>query len=266
MTNYYETLEIEQTASADEVKRAYKRLANKYHPDKPTGNADKFKEINTAYDTLGDAQKRAMYDSQSSGNPFDMFGQQHGFAFNFGDFFHPGAFRNRDLTVRCSITLHESLKGKTVDASYNLLSGKEQSVQIEIPAGVTDGVVIKVQGYGDDSVPNAPRGSLNVQIAVEPHKDFYRHRDDLVANIDITPIEAMIGCIKTIKDLDGKEHTLNVQPGVTHSTEYTINFNGFNNIHNGHKGRFVGRVQIMSKPITDMGLIKQLKDIQKLIV
>lgn len=265
MTNYYETLEIDQSASADEIKRAYKRLANKYHPDKPTGDADKFKEINSAYETLSDDQKRAQYDAQSSGNPFHPFGE-HGFSFNFGDFFHQGAFRNRDLTVRCSISLFDSLVGKTVEASYSLLSGKSQNVQIDIPAGVTDGITIRMQGYGDDSVPNAPRGNLNVQVVVTPHRDFYRHRDDLVTNIEITPIEAMIGCTKTIRDLHDKEHTVNVHPGVTHNTEYTINFNGFNNIHNGHKGRFIAKVQIMSKPITDNELVKKLKEIQSIIV
>ncbi len=268
MNEYYTILEVEPSASTDEIKRSYRRLANKYHPDKSTGNDEKFKEISQAYDTLGDDDKRAHYDADqtmhhNSFNPFEHAFHQHGFAFQFNDMFHEQMHKNKDLTIKCSISLYDSFVGKSLEASYRLPSGKHETIKIDIPAGIESNVTIRMPELGDDKYPNVRRGFLNIQVTVEPDSTFYRVRDDLATNIEISPIESMIGCTRTVKDLLGNEQQLNIEPGMLHDTEFTLSFKGFKNVHTGFQGRFIAKVKIKSQPITDRAIAEQLKRIQQ---
>ena len=277
MTDYYQTLGVGENASPDEIKKAYRSLANKHHPDKG-GDQAKFKDISVAYDTLGNDQKRAEYDQQRrfGGGPemrfhtgnmndlHDIFGGGFGPFGNggpFGDIFGRQMRRNRDLNIQCQITLLDSFLGKQLEANYNLPSGKSQNVVINIPPGIQHGETIRYQGLGDDSMAGAPRGNLNVTIVILPDQNFTRHGDDLYTNINITPIEAMIGCRKKIKIIDGQEMTLEIRPGVETGTEFASHGQGFRNPHSGAKGRFVSVVQIRTPSITDSDLVNKLKQI-----
>ena len=274
MTDFYQTLGVSEGASPDEIKKAYRTLANKHHPDKG-GDQAKFKDISVAYETLSDVQKRAEYDQQRmyGGGPqvrfttdgFDPFGHMFGQHNPFGDIFgrmHPqGMRRNKDLNIQCQISLLDSYLGKQLEANYRLPSGKSQTVVINVPAGITHGDTIRYQGLGDDSFPQAPRGSLNVTILVMPDHKFTRHGDDLYTNVDISPIEAVIGCRKTVTTITGDTMELEIRPGVESGTEYASNGSGFPNVNNGVKGRFVSVLRIKTPAVLDPVIVQRLKQL-----
>lgn len=267
--DYYQILGLQPTASADEIKKAYRSLAMKHHPDRG-GDQAKFKDISVAHDTLSDAQKRAEYDQMRQGGPqvrFNTGGHQD---FNdifggrnpFGDIFGQRSMRrNRDLNIQCQITLVESYFGKQVEANYTLPSGKSQTVIINIPPGISHGETIRYQGLGDDTIPGAPRGNLNVTIVVRGDEFYNRVGDDLYTTISVNPIEAMIGCRRKIKFIDGSEKEIDIRPGVESGVEFASAGYGFSNPHSGRKGKFVAVVNIKSIPITDPMLVAKLKDL-----
>ena len=272
MTDHYQTLGVSEGASPDEIKKAYRRLANQHHPDKG-GDQAKFKDISVAYDILGNAQKKAEYDQQrmygggpqvrfTTGgfDPFEhMFGQGAGNP--FGDIFgHPrGIRRNRDLNIQCQVSLLDSFQGKQLEANYQLPSGRTQTVVINVPPGVSHGETIRYPGLGDDSVPQQPRGNLNVTVVVMPDPTFQRIDDDLYTNIDINPIEAIVGCRKRVQTISGKEMEIEIRAGVEAGTEYAAGGGGFTSPHTGRRGRFVSVVRIKTPNIEDPGLIARLK-------
>lgn len=276
MENYYQTLGVSETASPDEIKKAYRSLANKHHPDKG-GDQAMFKNVSVAYDTLSDQNKRAEYDQQRRGGPQvrfhtggmpdfgDIFGAQFGGQNPFGDMFGRRMARNRDLNIQCQVSLLDSFQGKQLEANYRLPSGRPQTVVINLPQGVEHGDTIRYQGLGDDSVPHAPRGNLNVTIVVNPDPNFKREGNDLYTSINITPIEAMIGCQKQVRTITGESMMIDIRPGVETGVEYAKGGGGFRNVHNGQVGRFVSVVNIRTPVITDPAIIIKLKEINDLI-
>ena len=277
MTDYYQTLGVQPTASPDEIKKAYRSLANKHHPDKG-GDQAVFKDISVAYDTLSDANKKAEYDQQrmygggpqvrfhtGGFDPFEhMFGGGNPFGGNggpFGDMFGRQLRRNKDLNIQCQISLLDSYVGKQLEANYRLPSGKTQTVVINVPAGIAHGETIRYQGLGDDSVPQMPRGNLNVTIVVLPDANFSRRGDDLYTTIHISPIEAMVGCRKTVTTLSGQPLELDIRAGIESGAEFASHGTGFTNVNNGMRGRFVSVINIRTPAITDPELIRKLKEL-----
>lgn len=276
MQDHYQTLGVQPNASPDEIKKAYRKLANQHHPDKG-GDQAKFKDISVAYDTLSDPNKKAEYDMmrQGGGNQFrfhtgsgqwDPFEQMFGGGHPFGDIFGRQMRRNRDLNIQCQITLLDSYLGKQLEANFKLPSGKSQTVAITLPAGVSHGDTIRYQGLGDDSMPNLPRGNLNVTVIVMPDANFSRRGDDLVTTIYINPIEAMIGCKKPVLTLTGTRLDLDIRPGIETGTEFASGGHGFPNVNTGVKGRFVTIINIRTPAVTDPDIISKLKDINEQII
>lgn len=278
--DFYQTLGVAENANQDDIKRAYRKLAAQHHPDKG-GDTAKFQTISQAYDTLGDENKRAQYDAQrrhpggyadggeyhfSSGDINDLFGQMFGAQNPFGAAFRQQRTqqqvrrKNRDLNIRVKISFKQSYLGADLEATYQTPSGRKENVVIKVPEGIQSGQTIRYQGLGDDSDPNLPRGDLNVSVVVETAQNYERRVDDLLVYITVNPIEAMIGCTKSVENLDGTQLNIIVRPGVQHGTEYVTKGLGFKNLK-GVRGNLVTVVGIDVPPVTDSKLKEKLEQI-----
>ena len=227
MTDYYNTLGVHRDASQDEIKQAFRRMAAQHHPDRG-GDTATFQEVQAAYATLSDPEKRHQYDNpqpQFGGGGFHFDGNmppgfENFFAQAFGQggnpFFGQGfrqPQRNRNLNLQTTITLEEAYLGKNLVANVGLPSGLEQVLEVKIPPGVRDGTVLRLAGMGDDTYNNVPRGDIHLTINIQPHHIYQRQGDDLVRTLTINCFDAILG--KTVKfdTLDGKTLEVNVTPG-----------------------------------------------------
>lgn len=240
--DYYKTLGVEKGASAAELKKAFHKLAHKYHPDKNDGDDTKFKEVNEAYQVLSNPQKKAQYDQFGSAGPgfgggqgfggFDFSGFQRGqngnVHFEFGDLdlgdifsaFSGGGFgqrvrRGRDFQTTIKLTFKEAVFGvqrKLTVADPNK-PGSQKDVEVTIPAGIESGQQLRLQGYGEQIEDGQP-GNLYVRVAVEPHKTFRREGRHLVMDMPVKLSEALLGDKREVELLDEKTITVKIPKGL----------------------------------------------------
>jgi curved DNA-binding protein len=267
--DYYQILGVAENASQDDIKKAYKKLAMKNHPDRG-GDTKTFQSISQAYDTLSDLNKRSQYDAQKNGNPFinvrtgdmqDIFGFSFG-GTPFGDMFGRQHIRkNRDLTIRVTISLKQSYTGTQLEARYQTPAGKVQTVAIDIPPGIEPGQTIRYPNLGDDSIPNVPRGHLNVNVIIPPDSRYERIGNDLYTNVTINAVHAMTGCVKDAVCIDDEIYKLNLNPGIKPGLEFPFMGKGFRNINSGERGNFIIRVHVDIPAVTDATLRKELESL-----
>lgn len=242
--DYYKILGVERSASDDDIKKAYRKLARKYHPDvsKEPDAKEKFQEVSEAYETLRDKEKRAAYDSLGSGfrpgqdfrpppDWFDRFGAGRsedlggvdlsdlfeslgafGRATGFGR--RGGAQRGRamafpgeDYEVPVRLTLDEAYRGAERAVQ---LDGR--SFTARIPRGATDGQRLRLRGKGGPGVNGGPPGDLYLDIHLEPHPLFRVHGHDVELDVPLAPWEAALGAQVEIPTLEGRV-TVKVPPG-----------------------------------------------------
>jgi curved DNA-binding protein len=256
--NYYETLGLNRGASSDEIKKAYRSMAMKHHPDRG-GNEKNFKEIEEAYRTLSDPQKKQMVDSGmdpnqngrgnwQQGSPFefhfntgnfdDVFGQ---FGFGFGGRSRP---RNRSFNVNVIITLEEALTGKEVNAEIGLPNGQKKMVSIGIPQGIEHGQQIRYQGMGDNTIKDAPAGDLIVNVIIEHHARFQRSGDQLIYNHSIAAWDAILGTTLKLETLDKKVIDIIIPPGTQPETTFSCRNEGMPNVRNKRRGNLLIKISI----------------------
>jgi curved DNA-binding protein len=271
MTDHYITLGVSKQANADEIKKAYRKLASQHHPDKG-GDTAKFQQIEEAYRTLSDPEARSQYDNpQPQGMHFthggvppgfeDIMSQMFGGGFNgfspFGRQQHQ-APRNRTLNIQTTISLEEAFHGKDMIANITLPSGRDQILEVKIPAGIQDGTTLRLSNVGDDSISNMPRGDLHLTVNILPHNVFQRHGDDLVRKLDISCIDAMIGRKILITTIDNKTLDLTIKPGTQHGQ--TLAASGWGMPHM-RDSRFKGRLLIEINVIIPTDLTEIQKQI-----
>ena len=220
MKNYYNMLGVSEDASKDQIKKAFKNIAKKEHPDRG-GNEVKFKEANEAYDTLKDTKKRHEYDTVRKYGQ-SMGGQGGNFHFTSDDFagdnifesFFSGfggpnvrtSFRqrqraNKSVNVRMGISIKEAMNSMEKTINYRLPSGKEEFATVKIPAGVQHGIIFKYKGMGDNSNKNIPRGDLLVQMSVLDSDGYTRIGSNLETTKTISCFDAIRGCVIELKTL-----------------------------------------------------------------
>ena len=273
----YETLNVSENATAAEIKKAYRTLAKKYHPDmnKDPKAEEKFKEINAAYEVLGDEQKKSQYDmhgddmfggqnfhdfAQGQGSGVDindilrqMFGQQGGHSgfggqSNFGGGFGGhGGFGQPDLDISAnlSIDFNTSILGGVKNVSIN-----GESFDIKIPEGIQNGQKIRAKSKGKQAHGFA-RGDLIITLNVQESDEYERDDDDLIKSFDISLRTALFGGKVTIPTLT-KDITLKVPQNTKQNQKFRVKELGALNRKTKQKGTLYLKANIILPKIEDL--------------
>jgi len=301
--DYYGLLGVNKTATAEEIKKAYRALAKKYHPDSNVGDAeaeDMIKEINEAYEVLGNEAKKKHYDSIVNRFSFitglDFDPQKFGFKQKpefkgksdgaFSDFynlffgndavefdwrtFEKGFAkkeetllfkRGEDMFVNYELTLEEAFYGITTSIRVKTASNKVKEYEIEIPEGTRTGDKIKVLGKGLPGTIGAPPGDLYVNLIIKKHDRFTIRGKDLEVDIPITPWEAIFGGRAIVDGIDGKLN-IKIPAGVQSSNRLRIPGKGYKS--GISRGDLLGKIKIVvpENPTDDeKELFKQLSEV-----
>jgi len=285
--DYYEILGVPRSATQEEIKKSYRRLAKQYHPDVNKGDKkaeEKFKEISQAYDILGDPDKRKKYDqfgqwaeqggfdprsqpyrtyTWTSGSPssdFDL-GDIFGDMFGLGGAGRRGSRgraggarwenprreeeRGRDVTTSIEIGFEESVKGTTRRVSISR-NGREERIDIKIPAGIKDGGKVRVAGKGENG------GDLYIKVNVSPHPLFWREDDDLYLEVSITFTEAILGTkIKVPTLSDGGAVHLKIPPATSSGQKFRLKGKGVPHLGRSGQGDQYVIIKIVIPPHLD---------------
>ena len=249
MTDYYTILGIEKTASKEEIKAAYRKLASQHHPDRG-GDTKKFQEIQAAYDTLNDSEKKYQYDNLQSQNLNQKFNDIPDFFKDFFNFhnFNGNVFRdtrNKNLNLKVEISLEDAFFGKSLISNVKLPSGKDQIIDIKIPPGIPSNSTLRIQGIGDDTVKNLPRGDIFLTVDIKPHPIFKRLDDDLETVVQLTCFEAILGKQLTIETIDNKTLVVNIPSGSQHNQIFSVPNYGMINNSTNSRGRLFIKLNIV---------------------
>ena len=348
--DYYETLGVARGANDEEIRRAFRRKAMEFHPDRnrTPGAEDKFKEINEAYQVLGDQEKRARYDRfghagvNGSGGPggdrpFDGFDPFGGFGDIFDTFFGGGAGGGQsaqrarageDISQRIAINFEDAVFGCERDIEFQRVepchhcsgagnepgtavatcatcrgSGQVRRAQrsvfgqfavttpcaacngagrtietpcrncrargyerrrrtrtITIPAGIDDGMQVRITGEGDTGSNGGPPGNLYVQVRVREHPRFVRDEFDLVCRLPLNMAEAALGVVKSVPTLEGDEAPLEVPAGAQSGRNLRIRGRGIPHLRrDGRMNNRRGDIRV----ILDVEIPDQLSTYQR---
>lgn len=272
--DYYSTLGVPRGASADEIKKAYRSMAMKHHPDRG-GDEKKFKEISQAYEVLSDPQKKQMFDmgvdpNQQGGGGFNQGPFEFHFnSGNFDDIFGGFGFgqrpmrRNRSFSINVDVTLEDVLTGKEINAEIGLPGGKKKVVNISIPPGIETGQQIKYQGMGDASIPDVRAGDLIVNVVVHPHRVYRRDGENLLYEEVITAWDAMLGRSIQITTIDNKTLNITVPPGTQPETVLSCRGEGLPSMRTRQRGNLLIKIKVaIPKELTaaQKTLIEELKN------
>jgi DnaJ-class molecular chaperone len=248
MPDHYATLGVARTATPDEIKRAFRKLASQHHPDKG-GDTKKFQEIQAAYDTLGDAAKRQAYDSPQP--QFGGFGA--GPQFNMGDIFaqmfggHPGFAhqhpRRNHMRMSLWITLKDVATGGRRQVAVGSSTG-QNTIEIDIPQGINDGDMVQYQGL-------APGGQdLVIEFRVHPHPHFRRDGLNLTVEYKCSVWDMILGGDTEIGNLDGSQLLVTIPPLTDNGTTLRLRGRGLQDRKGNVGDLFVRLNAVLPRTIT----------------
>ena len=240
MTDHYQTLGVDRNATPDAIKKAYRKLASQHHPDKG-GDKARFQEIQSAYDTLSDPQKRAMHDNpRSQFNNMNMGGQ--GFDFQtifdiFGTRFqHPGHHR---MQQQARMSLWITLPDVAVAGKKTISVGTQQgtmTAEIEIPVGINDGDTVQYSGIGPNGM------DLLITFRIHPSPQWERHGFNLITEHVINIWDLIVGAEIQLRDILGNTLSLTIPPETQPGTTFRLRGRGLAQ-RGGEFGDLLVRVQ-----------------------
>lgn len=267
--DYYSTLGLRRGASDNEIKKAYRSLAMKHHPDRG-GDEKKFKELSAAYEALSNPEKKKIIDMGGDPNAQPGMGGSHQrgpfeFHFNTGNFedlfqgfgFQGGGFghaprRNRTVSINVEISLEEVLTGKDITAEVNLPNGNSKVINVHIPPGIQDRQQIRYSGMGDSAIPHMPPGDLIVNIYVRKHHKFAREQDDIYYHHNVGLWNALLGDAIKINTLDNRTIDVTIPKGIQPETMLSCRGEGLPNVQSGRRGNLYIKFKIeLPKTLTD---------------
>ncbi|MBX3437652.1 MAG: DnaJ domain-containing protein [Planctomycetaceae bacterium] len=260
MHDYYKALGVSRSASQEEIRKAYKKLARENHPDvKPDDKAaaEKFKQAAEAYDVLGDPEKRKQYDQFGSayrqagptsggggGRPFntgpidlsdlfggqvdleDILGGEFGGGFGGGRRGRAAPQKGRDVRTSMVVPFHVAARGGQHEIQLQT-DGTPERIDVKIPAGVRAGTVIRLAGLGEPGPAGGPPGDLLISVEVAPHPYFRREGNNVLLDLPLTMTEAALGTKVDVPTIDDVHVTLTVPPGASSGTKLRLRGKGF---------------------------------------
>lgn len=265
--DYYEVLGLKKGAAADEIKKAYRKLAVKYHPDKNPGNKEaeeRFKEINEAYAVLSDPQKKSQYDQFGSTGFHQRFSQEDIFrGFDVGDLFKDmgygtddifsrifggmgGGFQQRggfgrgrqmrgeDFGMELSVTFQEAFHGCEKRVAFKR-NGVREELSVKVPAGIESGGKLRVSGKGGEGSGGGPAGDLYLTVSVGKDAHFSREEANLITEETIPYSVAVLGGSLDVKTLDGTKR-IKIPAGIQPETKIRLKGLGFPHIGKSSRG------------------------------
>lgn len=281
--DYYKILGVPRTATADEIKKAFRKLARKHHPD-AGGDEAKFKEINEAYEVLSDDKKRKLYDQYGTANENqiprgwggsvnadDIFGNggaggfgswadilesirrgegAFGTNWDFGDFSGfggsrgPQPRRGQDMNVTLNVTFDEAFHGAQKRVTVRV-PGKPDSetLDVKIPAGAVGGGRLRFRGKGGAGQAGGPAGDLLITTHIEPHPYYAREGADVVMDVPVSVAEAALGASVVVPAPDGTKVRVKIPAGTQDGAKLTIRGKGAPKV----KGTGTGDLRIVVK-------------------
>lgn len=288
--DYYKTLGVPRTATADEIKKAFRKLARKHHPD-AGGDEAKFKELNEAYEVLSDEKKRALYDQYGTANENqipqgwgggqgfnveDIFGGggaggfggswadilesiRHGEGAFGGNWDFGGGFggqpqprRGQDMNVTLNVTFDEAFNGTEKRITVRIPGKSESDTHtVKVPAGAVDGGRVRLKGQGAPGENGGAAGDLLITTKIDAHPYFGRDKADVTVDLPINVAEAALGDSIVVPTPDGKKIKVKVPAGTQDGKVLTIKGKGAPDLKN--KGQFGNlKIQIHVEVPTDM--------------
>ncbi len=278
--DYYSILGVDKTSSQDEIKKSYRKLAKKFHPDKNPGNKkaeEKFKEINEAYEVLGDPEKRKKYDTIGNDGSFqngynydpsnygfgnnikyeyrttetgehsDFFNMFFGGSrFDFNDIFNSGqgySIKGEDIEADIEISIDEGFRGTEKRISLRSRSG-DKSLTFKVPRGVKDGEKIRLKGQGETGHNGNQNGDLLLTVKLKSDNRFTVDGNNLVTGIDIFPWDCALGNEQMVETVDGKI-MVNVPAGIQTDGKIRVSGKGYIDRH-GKRGDLFIKVRMVN--------------------
>lgn len=272
--DFYSILGIPKSADQKELKKAYRRLARKYHPDlhpgeKKAAMEKKFQELNDAYEVLGDEGSRRKYDQygpnwkeaeayeqarqqagrgQSGRHPHSPFGPGGGdFNDAFESMFRGGgqgssfrgfAMAGADLETDLPVSLREAFTGTSRTLNLPDATGRPRQIEVRIPGGVRNGERLRVKGKGEQGRGGGPPGDLFFHVRIAPHPVFQRKNADIVVTLPLWPWEAVLGTEVEVPTLSGPVR-LKIPPGSQPQQRMRLKGKGLPQRKGGHGDQFV---------------------------
>lgn len=293
MKDYYSLLGVARDASPEEIKKAYRKKAMQYHPDRNKDNPqaeDKFKEISEAYAVLTDQKKRGQYDRFGSEGFHQRFSQEDifrdidinevfkSFGFQSGggdpfstldDFFHSRSGfggratvsrRGSDIEKEMAVTFEDAALGaqKKITIQRN---GSLEETSIKIPAGINSGKKLRLKGKGYPSLHGGKPGDLYLKIVVQPHPIYKREGNHIIVDLSIKLSEALLGASKEVPTLSGPK-SIKIPPGTQSQSKLRMKGMGIFNSAKKERGDQLVRITVtLPKKLTksQMDLAEQLK-------